>query len=120
MSALHESIHAGEHIVWEAEPNYSRDEALLTGGNFTAATVLGRITVSGIYTQYDPAANDGSEIAVAVLFAGKDASVTDQACVVNARSTMVRKLGLVWKTGLSPAEIETGLSELAIAGIIAR
>ena len=50
----------------------------ITGGNFAAGQILGRLTASGKLTDYDSAAADGSELPVAVLLEAADASVTDQ------------------------------------------
>jgi len=55
-----------------------RLKATLTGGNYVAGTILGRITTGGKLTAYNSANVDGSEVAVAVLLEDSDASAIDQ------------------------------------------
>ncbi len=56
---------------------HAEKETLLTGTNYEAGTLLGKITASGKYTTSLTASNDGSEVPVAVLLEPVDASGGD-------------------------------------------
>ena len=74
MPTLTEGRHAGGFLVWEAHRDYTRDTVTLAAGTLEPGTVLGKITVGGRYAAHDPDATDGTEVAVAVLWARADAS----------------------------------------------
>jgi hypothetical protein len=64
-----ESIHAGEFLLSEGAGNISRETINVAAGPaLLAGQILGRVTASDEFAAYDPAAEDGSETAVAVLF----------------------------------------------------
>lgn len=121
-----EGNHAGAYIVSEATVgstgvSRSRDTGtLIAGQNLSAGTVLGKITASGKYTQLAPAANDGSEVAVAILFDNVDATGADATAVIHTRDMEFNAIEVVMPTGASAGEISTAIGELANNGIIAR
>lgn len=120
MSIQIENPHPGEWLIAEIF-NLSRDAAtLIAGQNLLDGAVLGKITASGKYTQFDPAAGDGSQVAAAILFGDKDASAADQAVTVVPRLAAVMKTLLVWKSGLTNNQKLVALSQLATLNIIAR
>lgn len=53
------------------------DKATITGGTYTAGTVLGRITASGKLKKVDSTAIDGSQTIYAILADDVDASLAD-------------------------------------------
>lgn len=113
----------GGYIASEANGTRSREvETLAMGQNLQPGTVLGRLTASGELVQLDPAAApaDGSEKAVAVLFAAVDASAAAQPAVITARDTEVVGHALIWPTGATPEQKSTALAELEPLGIVAR
>ena len=121
MTTLTQGQNAGEFMVSEGNGHISRETVTLASGqNLKAGAVLGKVTASGEYAEYDPTATDGSESAVAVLYDNTDASSAAQSCVAIARDAEVAGAALQWFTGASAGQIATGEAELAGAGIIVR
>ncbi len=50
---------------------------IVTGGSYTAGTVMGRITANGKFKNYDASATDGSEEPVGILLEDVDATDAD-------------------------------------------
>lgn len=121
MTTLTEGRHAGEHIISEANGTRSRDVVtLITGQNLQPGAVLGKITVGGKYTLLAPAAEDGSEVAAAVLFDGVNATAADKPAVVNSRDTEMHGAALAWPAGITPEEKAVSVAELKALGIVIR
>jgi len=98
---------------------------LTAGGTAAVAGDGGKITVaanakSGCFTQLDPAAKNGAEKAVAVLFDAVDASTTDKKQTITARDTAVNAAELVWKAGTTANQKSVALAQLAQQKIIGR
>lgn len=92
----------------------------LTDGNFCIGTVLGKITASGKYAPFEPAAFDGSQHAAAVLFrhakvpAGSD---TPGVAIVRGPAVLAAD-GLAWRAPTTAAEQAAAISELAVRGLV--
>ena len=86
------------------------------GEGFTITVAAG----SGKYREYDPANTDGSQTALAVLFAAVDAATADRPGVAIVRDAEVNAAELSWFTGATADQKAAGLAQLAIAGIIGR
>lgn len=110
-----EDPHAGEFILSEANGTLSREAVTVASGEtLKAGHVLGQVTASGEYKEYNPGNADGSETAVAVCYSRVDASggaVTGHPIV--ARNAEVNEDKLVWFDGASSAQKTTGQDELA-------
>jgi hypothetical protein len=116
MPVLNEGRYAGEFIVSEGNGRISRETiTVLSGQNLQAAAVLGKITASGKYKVLDPAASDGSQTAVAVLYDNVDAATADA-----VRLAEVNGAELVWPVGITAGQKTTALGQLAALNIIAR
>lgn len=102
MTIKKEGIHAGEFLLSEGAGSISRDQVTLaaTAVALPAGKVLGIVTATGQYAPYNDAANDGTEVAVAILYAPKPASAAPQAAVVVARLAEVIDVSL---SGLNDA-----------------
>ncbi len=114
MTVLTEGKHRAEYIA--SEPNGSRGRDVVTlieGQDLGPGTVLGKITASGKFTQLDPDAQNGAEVACAVLYDHVDATGDDTAATVTARDTEVVASSLVWPEGISSAEREAAIGQLA-------
>ena len=133
MGTFTEGHHALEFLLSELPGHQSRDKAtLISGQNLPAGRVLGRITASGKYTEMDPGASDGSQIAAAILYGNTDATSADTECVVIARGAEVREVigyvnflgtadvSITWKSGTTDPQKATARGELASVGIITR
>ncbi|MCO8167861.1 head decoration protein [Pseudomonas sp. 21LCFQ02] len=71
MTTIKESIHPGEFLLSEGAGSISREAINVAAGEaLPAGQVLGLVSASGEFAPYSPAAEDGSEVAVAILFAG--------------------------------------------------
>jgi hypothetical protein len=69
MSIKQEPIHAGEFLLSEGAGKISREAIdVAAGPALQAGQVLGLVTATGHFAPYDPAGEDGSENAVAILF----------------------------------------------------
>lgn len=118
MTVLTEGNHAGGFLVSTSNKTRSFDKVIITGGSYEAGTVLGKITASGFYTQFDPAATDGSEVAVALLFDNVDASAADVLETIVKRDAEYNAVEIVWDTGLTPTEILAAEDQLEAVGIV--
>ena len=122
MPNLTEPIRLSDLLKFEeAEIQYSRDQVTLASGNdLPRGAVLGVITASGKYAEFDPAATNGTQAAKAVLLYPSDASAADLQVTALKRYAVVAKQHLAWKTGTTAGEILAALAQLEAVGIIAR
>lgn len=86
----------------------------IVGDIVTVAVEIGK------YAEFNAAGTDGTQVAVAVLYAPTDASSADANCVVTKRLSEVRDSDLVWKTGTTTDQKTAAKAQLAKAFIIAR
>ncbi|MGR3389399.1 head decoration protein [Sagittula sp.] len=121
MTTLVEGTHPGGLLVWEAHRDYTRETITVAAGTLAPGTVLGKITASGKYAAHDPAAVDGTETAVAVLWGKTDASAGDAPAVAIVRGpTIVNLHDLVFAGTPSEGEIAAAHTALLAAGILVR
>jgi len=115
MTIKTEGLHAGEFLLSEATGTRSREAITLAASTavLPAGQVLGRITTSGLYAAYDPAASDGRQAAAAVLWAPLGISTQPQRSVAIVRDAEVKRALL---TGLDGDAEDL----LAAFGVIAR
>lgn len=118
---LTETTHPGGFLVWEAFRDYTRETITVASGTLEPGTVLGKITASGKYAAHDPAAVDGTETAVAVLWGKADAAGGDVAAVALIRGpAIVNRHDLVFAGTPTDPEIATAHAALLAAGILVR
>ena len=113
MATKNEGMHRGGYIV--SEPNGTRGREAVTiasGETLVPGHVLGQ-TTGGEYKEYNPNNGDGSGTAVAVCYDHVDASGGAKDAVITARDTEVSYQELVWFSGATSGEKETGRAELA-------
>jgi hypothetical protein len=116
---LTEGTHAGGFLVWEAFRDYCRE--VVAAGTLEPGTVLGRITATTKYAAHDPAAADGTETAVAVLWDKADASAGDAPAVALVRGpAIVNRHDLVFAGTPSEAEVAAAHADLLGVGIVVR
>jgi len=125
MTILTEGRHAGGFLIWEAFRDYTREVVTIaTGGTYPVlepGTVLGKITASGKYAAHDPAAVDGTETAVAVLWGKADATLADATVVALVRGpAVVNGNDLVFIGTPTALEITAAHTALAVVGILTR
>ena len=88
----------------------------VAGDRFTITVAPG----SGKYKEYNPANTDGSQTAVAVLYASVDATGGDTEGVIIARHAEVNAEELIWFSGADANQKSAGLAQLKTHDIIAR
>ena len=113
----------GDWLKWEEDNLYSREAVtLLAGaGDLVSGTVLGKITASGKYVQFDDTAADGSEAAAAVLLLDTDASGSnDVEATAILREAIVSADGLTWPATSDTAETAAAVAQLEALGIQVR
>lgn len=117
-----EGKYAGEYIASEASGERSRDTLILAqqGALTPAGTVLGVITASGKAVPVAPAANDGSQAAVAVLYSNVDATAGDKLVTITARATEVNGAEITYPANATVAQIAAINAQLKAATIIVR
>ncbi|WP_243368873.1 head decoration protein [Microvirga solisilvae] len=122
MTVLTENLKRPAHyLVSEANGHLSREQVIIAAGaDLAAGAVLGKITASGKYVRWNGSASDGSQTAVAVLFADAKAASADARVVITARHAEVSAAALVWPDGTLDAAKNTQIANLASRGIIAR
>lgn len=122
MPTLNESNYPGEVLLSHAPGTLSFDKATLASGqNLKAGTVLGKLTSGGHLAAYDNDASDGTQTAVAILYADTDASAAATPCTVIARLAEVASSKLVWGAAVTTTPEKTAAYvDLAALHIIAR
>ena len=125
MTTLTETSHPGGFLVWEAFRDYTREVVTIaTGGTYPVlepGTMLCKITATGKYAAHDPAAVDGTETAVAVLWGRADATAADVDAVVLLRGPAIVNTNDLVFTGTPTApEIAAAHTALSAVGILNR
>lgn len=126
MALQSEGNYTGDWLKWEEENLYSREEVTILAGSgsarvLTSGMVLGKVTASGKYVQFNDTAADGSQTAAGVLIydTTAPASVDVKAAII-ARQAIVSKAGLTWPGTADAGEQAAALVTLAGLGIINR
>lgn len=110
----------GDVLKYEAPNMYSRDQAIIAAGqNLQLGTVLGKNTDGKLYA-LNPAANDGTEVAVAVLAQDIDATAADVTALVVARHAIVGRTALIWPAGITAQQKAAAEKQLKAVGILVR
>lgn len=109
------------YLVSEASGTRSREVVTIAQGqNLLPGAVLGKVTTSGEYTAVSPANDNGSQTAIAVLFAAVDSTAAAHAAVITARDAEVAAHALAWPAGTTEPQKTAALAQLAAVGIVAR
>lgn len=121
MTMIQEGRRTAEYIASEANGFRSRETGTVdaTGGALEPGTVLGKITATDTLVALDPAAADGSQTAVGILYEGVAADQVVRR-TYTARDTEVVADRLIYPTGITVPQTETADAQLAALGIIKR
>lgn len=114
---------AFDWLKHENDPQLYREEAVILSGsgNLLTGSVLGKITASGKYKLYAPAAVDGSQTAVAILLSNADATSSDAKCVIVTGKCEIAPTELTWHASVDDnTKKATGLGQLKLKDIFAR
>lgn len=123
MSDLVENVNrVASCIIQEAPGFHSRDQITIEGGSGVVAnnSVLGMVTASKNFAPLDPDADDGSEVAAAILFAAVDATSAAARATGLVRSLDVQGAALVWPAAMTDEQKLAAQGQLASKFIIVR
>lgn len=90
--------------------------AFVAGDSFTVTVAAG----SNKMKPWDPANADGSQVAAAILFNGKNVTSSDKPAVVISRHAEVNTVELIYPSGVSAVQLASALAQLKSQGILAR
>jgi hypothetical protein len=109
----------GDLLLVEVAPGWTKEKAtLLAGADYPMGTVLTKL--EGKYQAIDPAIEDGTANACAVLAERVDARAADATGVVLARGAVVQINELIWPDALTEPQKTAALDQLNAVGIVAR
>ncbi|MBB3937927.1 head decoration protein [Aureimonas phyllosphaerae] len=113
---------AAHYLVSEAHGYRSREQAIIASGSgkLRAGTVLGRITATGEFAPFAPAATDGTQTAAAILWEGCDATAEDVRRTITARDSEVHANVLIFAAGTTDVQKTAAMASLAALGIVGR
>lgn len=122
MSAITESQNLGDLLKYEAPNLYSRDRVTVAAGQtLLLGAVVGIEAATTKVVQLDPAATDGSEIAVGVLAADVDAAASDRTDgILISRHAIVADHALIWPVGITPIQKAAAKLQFKALGILVR
>ena len=117
-----EAMNLGDLLKFEAPNLYSRDRVTVASGqNLALGTVVGVVTASGKVKQFDPSAEDGTQVAAGVLLQGCDATLADRDNgLVVARHAIVSDHALQWPEAITAAEKASAIAQLKALGVLVR
>lgn len=97
-----------------------RTVTFLAGTNYGLGSILGRVTASGKYKLYDPAASDGSQNAIAIAAVPVDATAGDKLGSIGWQILLFRRQKAVWGPGVT-TQAHRNAAELSLEskGILA-
>jgi hypothetical protein len=112
----------GGFMFGQNDQNISNEQIVLAATTIAipSGAVLGKITASGLYVPVDPAATDGSQNGVAILFYGKPISTVTQKAAAVVRRQGVNGNALVYLKTVTAQQKATIEAALAVNGIIVR
>ena len=119
MASQAETPATGSFIYSEARGTLSRENITIVSGAgvLPAGRMLGKITASGKYTNYDDTLADGTQTAAGILYAETDATAADKAAVMICRNAEVVTARVDCKTAGHKA---AGIVDLNVTGVYFR
>lgn len=123
MTVFTEGRHGPEYLHSEANGDRSRDVVTIESGAgvLKAGTVLGRKTTGGKYVASPDTGADGSQTAIAILYADVDATSADVKATVTSRDAEVKSYALAYAASVNDANKRAAkATQLAAVGIIVR
>lgn len=117
-----EGLNLGDLLKYEAPNLYSRDHVTVAAGqNLPLGTVVGIVTATGKFKQFDPSQEDGTQVAAAVLLQACDATLIDRDnALVVARHAIVADHALVWLDTVTASEKSAAIAQLKALGVLVR
>lgn len=121
MTIIAETSHSHEGIFSEANGTRSRENIIVESGqDLPAMMVLGLVTATSKYAEYNGGLADGTETAVGVLLSAVDASAADVVGVAILRDAEIKLSALQWESGATQQEKDDAVADMLALGIIIR
>lgn len=110
-------VRTSDFLKWEADPDFCRESVTIgSGADLPAGQVLGKVTATGKYVAWAPAASDGSQTIAGVLLSPASAASADVAdAAIEARFAVVDTSRLTYAGTL--ANLKSGLLALNIKAV---
>jgi hypothetical protein len=118
MATYPDPVRLSDVLLYQVCEQWSVDRVTIaSGAALGMGTVLGQVTATGKYKIHDPAANDGTQNAVAVLLVDADSASADAVAPIAARGVVLDSNGLIWKAGTTDPQKATARAALLALGI---
>lgn len=124
MAVVTEGKYAGDWLKWEQDNLYSREVVTILAGSgaarvLTSGMVMGKVTASGKWIQYDDTAANGAQNAAGVLLLNTTApDGTDVKATIIIRDAIISDNGITWPSTADAGEKTTALAALKALGIV--
>ncbi|WP_299735372.1 head decoration protein [uncultured Endozoicomonas sp.] len=121
MTVKTESVYTGEFLVSEGNNTISREQVVFAANlTMLPGTIVAMATDTGLFQPLDPTADDGSQNALGVLYAGKTTDANGGDGVIISRLAEVVDSLLIWPEGITDEQKATAVDQLAALDIILR
>lgn len=101
--------------AWSIQSETLKNQA---GADAKLGTVLGKNTATGKWEPLNPAANDGTEIAGAVLLEDRIAVAADTRVPLLRRGGVISAGKVIWPAGITAAQKASAIAKLDERGIV--
>lgn len=116
-----EKNNLGDLLKYEAPNLYSREDATIAKGQkLKLGTIVGKVKETDLIKQLNPAAEDGTETAIAVLLEDVDASTENTKTVLAVRESIVSAHAVVWPDPITDEQKKEAIESLKNYGIVIR
>lgn len=113
---LTEGMRESDVFYQETNAAICRARRVVTGGNFQLGEVVAK--KSGKYVKLNPAANDTSAVAAAVVRTAVDATAADASTVLQIWGTALVSDAVVWPAGMTLAQRSLAAEQLELHGLM--
>ncbi|WP_067518550.1 head decoration protein [Endozoicomonas ascidiicola] len=121
MTVKTESVYTGEFLVSEGNNTISREQVAFAANlTMLPGTIVAMATDTGLFQPLDTTADDGSQNALGVLYAGKTTDANGGDGVIISRLAEVVDSLLIWPEGITDEQKATAVDQLAALDIILR
>lgn len=112
----------GHFLIGEYDPNLSGDSIVLapTAVELPAGTALGKVTATGLYVPYNPAASDGSQTFACLLFGRRPISAGNQRAAGVFRKAVANFNLLTWVVAANTAQQNAAIATAATNHLMIR
>lgn len=112
----------GGHVITEANYAISREQIVLgaTAVVLPSGTALGKVTATGKYVPYAPAAADGSQNFAGFLYELRDISAGDQRAVAHVRQCEINGREVTYINALTAPQQTAFEAAAAVQGVLVR